>query len=97
MPYTPPLFQVLGIVSLGSFFIAIPEAFFSSLTVSSWAEALKIDNKVQQYIRKDAAATISSDGLIGNKIVMIVGGSTRVEAVEDGDRLAVRPVGGGKK
>lgn len=51
---------------------------------------MNIEEKSQQYIRKDAAATISSDGLIGNKIVMIVGGTTRVGAVEEGDRLAVR-------
>ncbi len=51
---------------------------------------MNIEEKSQSYIRKDAAATISSDGLIGNKIVMIVGGTTRVEPVEDGDRLAVR-------
>ncbi len=51
---------------------------------------MNIEEKSQQYIRKDAAATISSDGLIGNKIVMIVGGSTRVEPVDDGDRLAIR-------
>lgn len=51
---------------------------------------MNIEEKSQQYIRKDAAATISSDGLIGNKIVMIVGGSTRAEPVDDGDRLAVR-------
>ncbi|KAB7731347.1 MCE family protein [Rudanella paleaurantiibacter] len=51
---------------------------------------MNIEEKSQAYIRKDAQATISSDGLIGNKIVMIVGGSPRVEPVEDGDRLAVR-------
>lgn len=51
---------------------------------------MNIEEKSQPYIRKDALATISSDGLIGNKIVMIVGGSTRVDPVEDGDRLAIR-------
>ena len=48
---------------------------------------MNIEEKSQQYIRKDAKATISSDGLIGNKIVVIVGGTPRVEPVEDGDVL----------
>jgi phospholipid/cholesterol/gamma-HCH transport system substrate-binding protein len=51
---------------------------------------MNIEEKSKEYIRKDASATISSDGLIGNKIVMIVGGSTRTEPVEEGDRLAVQ-------
>ncbi len=48
---------------------------------------MNIEEKSQQYIRKDAKATISSDGLIGNKIVLIIGGTPKVEPVEDGDVL----------
>lgn len=48
---------------------------------------MNIEEKSQQYIRRDAKATISSDGLIGNKIVVIIGGTPRVEPVEDGDIL----------
>ncbi|OIN57489.1 MlaD family protein [Arsenicibacter rosenii] len=48
---------------------------------------MNIEEKSQQYIRKDAKATISSDGLIGNKIVLIIGGTPKVEPVEDGDIL----------
>lgn len=48
---------------------------------------MNIEQSSQQYIRKDANATISSDGLIGNKIVVITGGTTRHPEVEDGDRL----------
>lgn len=48
-----------------------------------------IEEKSQQYIRKDAKAKISTDGLIGNKIVVLYGGSSRSEAVEDGDHLAI--------
>ncbi|RYC70471.1 MULTISPECIES: MlaD family protein [Spirosoma] len=48
---------------------------------------MNIEETSRQYIRKDASATISTDGLIGNKIVQIVGGSTRSEPVEEGDRL----------
>ncbi|WP_020606224.1 MlaD family protein [Spirosoma spitsbergense] len=48
---------------------------------------MNIEQSSQQFIRKDANATISSDGLIGNKIVVITGGTTSHPEVEDGDRL----------
>ncbi len=48
---------------------------------------MNIEESSQQFIRKDANATISSDGLIGNKIVVITGGTTSHPEVEDGDRL----------
>lgn len=48
---------------------------------------MNVEKSVADYIRKDSKATISSDGLIGNKIIVIYGGSTEVPAVEEGDRL----------
>jgi len=48
---------------------------------------MNVEDKVKDYIRKDSKATISSDGLIGNKIILIYGGSTQAPPVEDGDRL----------
>ncbi|MFN3997851.1 MlaD family protein [Algoriphagus sp.] len=48
---------------------------------------MNVEKSVSDFIRKDSKATISSDGLIGNKIIVIYGGSTEVPAVEDGDRL----------
>lgn len=48
---------------------------------------IDIEQSAQSYIRKDAQATISSDGLIGNKIVQIFGGTPKSEPVEEGDRL----------
>ncbi len=48
---------------------------------------IDIEQSAQAYIRKDAEATISSDGLIGNKIVQIFGGTPKAEPVEEGDRL----------
>ncbi|MBC8156500.1 MAG: MCE family protein [Bacteroidetes bacterium] len=51
---------------------------------------LNIEVSSQPYIRKDARATIGSDGLIGNKIVVIEGGTPRSVAVVEGDRLESR-------
>ena len=48
---------------------------------------MDIEQTAQPYIRKDAQATISSDGLIGNKIVQIFGGTPKAEPVEENDRL----------
>lgn len=48
---------------------------------------MALESKVKDYIRKDSKATISSDGLIGNKIIVIYGGTTQAPPVEDGDRL----------
>lgn len=48
---------------------------------------MDIESNVRQYVRKDALATISSDGFIGNKIIMIHGGSPSAPPVENGDAL----------
>lgn len=48
---------------------------------------MNVEKAVADYIRKNSKATISSDGLIGNKIIVIYGGSTDSPAVENGDRL----------
>jgi phospholipid/cholesterol/gamma-HCH transport system substrate-binding protein len=54
---------------------------------------MAVENKAQEYIRKDSKATIGSDGLIGNKIIVIYGGTTQAPPVQDGDRLiAVMPL-----
>ena len=48
---------------------------------------MDIEQSAQAYIRKDAEATISSDGLIGNKIVQIFGGTPKSDPIDEGDRL----------
>lgn len=60
--------------------------FFGSSQVQVF---LNIEEEAHNYIHKDAAASISSDGLIGNKIIVITSGTPKFPFVEDGDRLRV--------
>jgi phospholipid/cholesterol/gamma-HCH transport system substrate-binding protein len=48
---------------------------------------MNINLESQQFIRKDAMVKLSSDGLIGNRILVIYGGSQEAGAVKEGDRL----------
>ncbi len=48
---------------------------------------LNIERQAQPHIRKDAKARISTDGLVGNKIVVISGGSDTAAPVADNDQL----------
>jgi len=48
---------------------------------------LNIERQAQQHIRKDSKARISTDGLVGNKIVVITGGSDMAATVADNDHL----------
>jgi len=50
---------------------------------------LSIEEDVHKYIHKDAGASIGADGLIGNKIVVLTGGTPKFPFVEDGDVLKV--------
>ena len=50
---------------------------------------MNIEEQTHRYIHKDAKASISSDGLIGNKIIVLTSGTPSFPFVEDGDRLQV--------
>ncbi len=50
---------------------------------------MRVDVKTQEYIRKDAKVKISTDGLIGNKILVIFGGSGKFDQIQEGDTLDV--------
>lgn len=49
---------------------------------------MNINIESQQYIRRDAKVKVGTDGLIGNKILVIYGGTSSVPEVEEGDTLS---------
>lgn len=49
---------------------------------------MNIEQQSKQFIRKDAKAKLSTDGLIGNKIIEIYGGTLTSGEIESGDILA---------
>jgi phospholipid/cholesterol/gamma-HCH transport system substrate-binding protein len=48
---------------------------------------MKVDASIQQFIHRNAGVRISSDGFIGNKIIVIDGGSPQAPEVQDGEVL----------
>jgi phospholipid/cholesterol/gamma-HCH transport system substrate-binding protein len=50
---------------------------------------LALDPDAAPYLRSDSLAKIGSDGLIGNRIVVIYGGSEEADALANGDVLTV--------
>ncbi len=52
--------------------------------------SMSIEESAQHYIRKDASAKLSSDGLIGNKIIVLLGGNPKTAEIENGDILHVQ-------
>ncbi len=48
---------------------------------------MNVEEKVVELIRKNSKATLSSDGLIGNKIIVIYDGTSDYPPVESGDEL----------
>jgi phospholipid/cholesterol/gamma-HCH transport system substrate-binding protein len=53
---------------------------------------MSVDEASQQYVHRNAGVHIGSDGLIGNKIIVIDGGSPQAPVVQDGDVLQTEKV-----
>jgi phospholipid/cholesterol/gamma-HCH transport system substrate-binding protein len=52
-----------------------------------------VQRRVQRFIKKDAKAAISSEGLMGDKVVTIAAGTPGQPAISDGDSLStVKPI-----
>lgn len=49
---------------------------------------MAIEEKMQQYIKKDAIATIGSDGLVGSMIINIIPGKNNAPLVQNNDEIA---------
>jgi phospholipid/cholesterol/gamma-HCH transport system substrate-binding protein len=50
---------------------------------------LGIEESSRQYIHKDVKAKVGTDGLIGNRIVVLYGGSPQVPVIQPGDVIPV--------
>jgi phospholipid/cholesterol/gamma-HCH transport system substrate-binding protein len=54
---------------------------------------MRIEEKAQQYIRQNSVARISSESFIGNKNIVIEGGTQSASPIADGDRIqAINPL-----
>ncbi|PSL25805.1 MlaD family protein [Chitinophaga ginsengisoli] len=51
--------------------------------------ALNIEESSAKFIHKDVVAKVGSDGLVGNKIIALSGGSDNMPGIQDGDQLKV--------
>jgi phospholipid/cholesterol/gamma-HCH transport system substrate-binding protein len=52
--------------------------------------SMSILSSMQPYIHKDAMAKISSESLIGNKIVVLTGGTAQAPLIQPGDFLGIK-------
>jgi len=61
-----------------------------ALAANSLVEVtMNIEKSSSKFIHKNATAKISSDGLIGNRIVVIYGGTPEYPAIQEGDVLGI--------
>ena len=61
---------------------------------SQVAVTLNVEKQAQAHIRKDSRVRITTDGLVGNKIVVIDGGSDEAPTVTDNDSLQSEHIAG---
>lgn len=52
---------------------------------------MTVERKVREFIKKDSKATVSTEGLVGNKIVEISSGSNDIASVQDDEILQSIP------
>jgi phospholipid/cholesterol/gamma-HCH transport system substrate-binding protein len=65
----------------------------SLVTDTSVQVEMIIQKKVQKFIKKDAKASISSEGLMGDKVIAIVAGTAGQSPVADGDTVgSLKPI-----
>jgi phospholipid/cholesterol/gamma-HCH transport system substrate-binding protein len=50
---------------------------------------MNIEKSARPYIHKDVKAKVSTDGLVGNKIIALSGGTAQAAPIENGDLIAV--------
>jgi len=55
---------------------------------------LNVVNEARSHIHKDATARVSTDGLVGNKILIINGGTPSAALIDEGDSLRGQHQGG---
>ena len=61
-------------------------------TDSSARVDLTLSNTVQKFVKKDSKLSIGSDGLMGDKLIVIApGGITSTQPVQDGEQLGTIP------
>lgn len=53
---------------------------------------MRIDNKIRPYIRKNARASIGTQGLMGDKIINIIPGKGGLPPVDDNDLIETRKI-----
>lgn len=53
---------------------------------------LNIEEKVHSFIHKDATVKISSEGLLGNKLVILYGGDSTLPIIGDNDYLSAQAI-----
>lgn len=88
------MFQDVGGLSKGNniWFSGVKVGTIKSITFKGHDRIevlMNIEKSARPYIHKDVKAKVSTDGLVGNKIIALNGGTDQAPPIEDGDVLAV--------